>query len=449
MKNAPDDDDEEPATRKDVNVWRPLAFKKASGRASEDVTPADIDETIHRHAEAQQQAALRSQRTDELIEAIHARGGAEKIRELLGQGVDLQAYDKSGDSLLHIAVSCQNTDAIILLLRAGMDPHVKNFDGITPLMAACGGYQTEACGVILADADPDLSFHTVDKIHALHIAAGDYDKTRLVEKLLERGAPPDIEDEKGRTPLWYAIANKLDCAEVICMAGGFRKKDLPALREAIAIPKLYGEVWDYELLLKHAAMLDPEELKKSFPKSGPVLPDEPEEAGIEIFDAVNHSNGESFQFRRFANNMAALQARDFDGQTPLMAALNGNTSIWAVGDLLWNSEAKVRDNAGRTPLHYAVLHVESPGGMIVGSLLQRGWVDPQDICGRTPLMVSVAKCADHLEMLMMKGASLDVKDRLGLTALDIAKIRKSKYAVEKLEQGQRRRKKSADAPAPR
>ncbi|MEZ0223096.1 MAG: ankyrin repeat domain-containing protein [Alphaproteobacteria bacterium] len=447
MQDAPDNDDndDEPVTKKDVKAWRPLAFKKASVRPAADVTAVDIDEAGRRFEEAQRQAEQRRQRTAELIQAIHERKGAEEIRGLLRRGVDLDAYDKQGDSLLHTAVACRSTDAIFLLIEAGMDVHVKNFKGMTPLMAACSGYDAEECGVMLAAVDPDLSFHVADGTHALHLAAGYYKKTRLVEKLLERGVPADIEDARGRTPLWYALASKVDAAEVLCMAGGFREKDMPALKEAITLPKLYGNEWDYDLLLKQAALLNPEELKKSFPKSGPSALRPPDPGGQEVFGEIAHSTGASFQLQKFSDDIGALQARNYDGQTPLMAALNSNISLWATRDLAWKSDARVRDNAGRTPLHYAVRHT-GPGEMIVSVQLTRADVNAQDICGRTPLMISAAKCGEHIDLLLGKGANPDLKDRLGLTALDIAKIRKSDYAVEKLPKS-KQAKKPADSPA--
>lgn len=440
MQNAPDNDDEEPATRKNVSVRRPLAFKKAAIARSEDVTGAGIDEAAERFASAQQKAEERRRNTDALIEAIHARAGAEVLSALIDKGVDFNAYDAGGDSMMHLAVHCRNTTALILLINAGMDVHVKNFDGMTPLMEACRGYEMADCGVILATVDPDLSFHTVDGVHALHIAAYDYKKTRLVEKLLERGVPADIEDKEGRTPLWYALAAKRECMEVLCMAGGFRKKDLPTLREAIAIKSVYSNDWDYDLLLQRAAKHDQSELKKSFPACGQAPVSLPDEAGRELFDKIDHCGGESSPFRKFHHDTAALQARNFDGKTPVMVALGGNTSIWATADLVWESDAKARDNGGRTPLHYAVTHVASSGGYIGGSFMMRGDVNAQDIFGRTPLMVSVSECGDHIDTLISKGADLGLKDKLGLTALDIAKIRKSDYAVEKLTRTKEPRK---------
>jgi ankyrin repeat protein len=446
MSNAEENDDES-VTKKDVKAWRPLAFKKAATR-SEDVTAAEIEETTRRAAEARQQAELRRRRTDELIEAISNGDSIEQMKALLDEGVDFNAYSRNGDTVMHVAVQRRNPGALILLLQAGMDPHVRNFCGVTPLIAAAAGYETAACGVILADADPDLSFHAIDGKHALHIAAREYNKTRLVEKLLERGVPADIEDGEGRTPLWYALACKTDAVEVICMAGGFRKKDMQLLREAMAVKKLYGESWDYEYLLKHVAKLDPQALKDAFPRSGPAAPSLIQPEGRAIFSQIDHSTGSSFQFRPYAGNAGANNARNHDGQTPLMAALNSNVSLWATRDLAYDGVSTARDNAGRTALHFAVRHVH-PGDHIAGVLLSRGAdMDAQDIFGRTPLMVSVAKCGDHIERFVERGANLGLKDLLGLTAMDIAKIRKSDYAVEKLTKKKEPRKPFPGASGP-
>ncbi|TAL38476.1 MAG: hypothetical protein EPN97_04055 [Alphaproteobacteria bacterium] len=445
--STPEENDDEPVTKQAVKAWRPLAFKKAAAPDGE--TAAGIDETMRRLEESNRLAEDRRKRAGELLEAIHNDDSLENIKTLLDQGVDFNAYDEDGDTVMHIAIQRGNTGALILLLQAGMDTHVKNFRGLTPLMAAAAGYKTEACGVILADADPDLSFHTVDGTHALHIAAGEYNKTRLVEKLLERGVPADIEAAGGRTPLWYAVACKTDAAEVICMAGGFRKKDMPALREAIAVKKMYSEPWDYEYLLNRVATLDQQALKDAFPLSGPAAPELIKPEGQAIFAQIDHSTGESFQFRPFAGNAEANNARNHDGQTPLMAALNSSVSIWATQDLVYDCLATARDNAGRTALHFAVRHV-SPGDHIAGILFTRGAdMNAQDIFGRTPLMVSVAKCGDHIERFVERGVNLELKDLLGLTAMDIAKIRKSDYAAEKLGKKKQPKKMAPGASGPR
>lgn len=449
MTDSHPEDDAEQTTKKNVGIKRPLAFNKSAVRRSEEVTAAEIDETARRLAEARRHDELCRKHTDELLIAIRERAPLEKIRHLVEQeDIDLDVHYRNGNGLLHLAVESGNLNALAILINHGLDLHVKNFDGVTPLLAAAGGYDRCDAAVMLADADPDLSVHVYEGIHVLHVAAASFSKTRLVEKLLERGVSPVVEDPDGRTPLFYAIAEKLDCVDVLCAAGGYREKDMNALKEAIAFKKMCGNEWDYEYLLERVGRLDRDKLERDFPKQGPVLPTLPDAATEEVFNVVNN-RGASFRMERFYGKPESLEARNHDGQTPLMALLDGSGDVWAARSAAWSSDRNARDHADRTALHYAVRHTDA--SPIVDSCLSRDTVNATDIIGRTPLMITVERGCNYMDRLMDAGADLSLKDRLGLTVMDIAKVRKSDYAISKLEEEMARRsaKKPANGWAPR
>ncbi len=456
MTKPVNENNDDPVTEKSVTVRRPLAFNKSAIRAAEDVSASEIDETVRKLAEARRHDEARRRReeernrnTKELISAITNRAPPADVRRLLKEeNIDLYTYDDGGNGLLHLAVRYNNLDALAALIDHGLNLHMKNLDGVTPLMVASAGYDTCAAAVMLADADPDLSAHVMEGVHPIHFAACGHNKTRLLEKLLERGVSPTLEDPEGHTPLYHAIFSKRgDAAEVICMAGGFRQQDMPELQKAIAQKQMYCKEFDYDYLLERVGQLDSEALRASFPKSGPRMPPVPDALTEEVFHTAK-GGGSSFRMEKFGGNHEALNKRNHDGQTVLMALLDNWPDVWAARGCNWGSDRSARDNAGRTHLHYAVRHVSCEP--MVDMHLCRETLDAQDMLGRTPLMVTVDGC-NYLERLMRSGADLSIRDRLGLTAKDIAKVHKCDYALDLIEKEEARRKqeRKQGGPAPR
>ena len=368
--------------------------------------------------------------TEALLAAIRENGTARDIEALVeAKDIGHNIRDENGNGLLHLAVRHNNLSALAVLINHGFDLHQKNADGITPLMSASVYQQTCPAAVMLADADPDLSAHTFEGVHVLHVAAERYGMTRLVEKLLQRGAPADVEDPNGRTPLFYALLMRNDCVEVICAAGGFRDKDMPMLKKALEKQDKYGKVWDYDCLLDHVSKLDRAQLLKNFPKQDAVLPRTPDWVTEAIFREVR--GGGSFRMEQFDAAPSAYTAANHDGQSPLMVLLDQGDS-WPARSIRYKSDHKARDNWGRTPLHYAVRRTDT------GPLVEDGlWPEnlaAADLMGRTPLMESVVHCSDYIETLAEEGSDLLHKDLLGLTAMDLAKIRRSDYAQERLQE---------------
>lgn len=429
------DDKQKPPEPRDIHVMRPLAFKKAASRA--EPTAADIDATVQKLQVRRVTEERLRKNTEDFLQAIAGKDTLSLMRTLLKEGIDLDFRDEHGNGLLHKATGERNLVALKLLIRAGADLHAKNADGITPLLAAAACYGMGEAGVLLAGADPDLSVHTVEGYHALHLAAGEYDKTRLVEVMLQRGVPADIRDPEGRPPLLYAVARKREAAEVLCMAGGFHAEDMAFLKEALAIKPQYGDNINFELLLEYAGKQDAAELQKSFPKMDAAVPEPPLWEAEELFDEIRSSDSGHYMYG-YRGTRDTMKARDHDGKTPLMIALashNGSRNA----DALWESDARARDKAGRTPLHHAAEN--ACAGPLKDYLIDRGNVDAQDVFGRTPLMMAViANSSETVEALLEGGADPEVEDRLGLTVYDLVKIHDRKYVEESLPEREERPK---------
>ncbi len=107
------------------------------------------------------------------------------------------------------------------------------------------------------------------------------------------------------------------------------------------------------------------------------------------------------------------------GETPLMiAAIEGDLPL--VKTLVTKNKAMV-DHIGWTPLHYACTkgHLDVAQFLIANGAM----VDSRSLNGTTPLMMAVQSGNEQLvKLLLDKGADLELKNQLGLTAIDIADI---------------------------
>lgn len=420
-----DSKEQKPEEQGEVPIMRPIVFKKA---ASPKASAADVEAAARQLQEKHLSQEKLQQSTQGLIKLIKDKGPVGDMRRLLKSGVDLDSRDEFGNGLVHLATGANNVEALALLIRAGADVHAKNNDGVTALFAAAACYGRDDAGVMLASVDPDLSVHAMEGYHAIHIAAAKYNKTRMVEVMLQRGVPADIKDPEGRTPLFYAIAGKRDAAEVLCMAGGFHPADMSSLKEALAVKPQYGDNIKFDLLLEYAAKQDPLKLKQSFPRMDAQWPEPQLWEAQELFHKLKSSNSNDYMFS-YHGSREILNARDYDGRTPLMVAFT-NHSAQRNADVLWQSDPEARDNAGRTPLHHAAEN--SCSSAMEDYLIDRTRdIDAQDVFGRTPLMMAViANCSQSVEALLKAGADPEIEDCLGLTAYDLVKIHDRKYVED-------------------
>lgn len=107
------------------------------------------------------------------------------------------------------------------------------------------------------------------------------------------------------------------------------------------------------------------------------------------------------------------------GETPLMiASINGDLPL--VKTLVSKNRAQL-DHIGWTPLHYACAkgQLEVAQYLIANGAL----VDSINLGGTTPLMMAVQSGNEYLvKLLLDKGANLQLRNGLGLSAIDIADI---------------------------
>lgn len=121
--------------------------------------------------------------------------------------IDLESSSETGDTLLHVCVHEQNLGATTRLLAVGVEPDMKNHEGVGAIHITCKNGNVEIVEALLSSsADPNLV--RGDGMMPLHIAC-DSGKVDIVKVLIQHGADMNqIVSQQGRyqgfSPLMFA-----------------------------------------------------------------------------------------------------------------------------------------------------------------------------------------------------------------------------------------------------
>jgi ankyrin repeat protein len=131
--------------------------------------------------------------------------GVSTARLLLERGVDVNAREKYGRTSLHYAAFEGRVEVAQVLLDHGANANLETNVGETALhLVSRGEYNFEEHGVGIARMllEHGVDVHARNKFYAtaLHLAAF-RGRPEIVQLLLDHGANPNAENEKGRTPL--------------------------------------------------------------------------------------------------------------------------------------------------------------------------------------------------------------------------------------------------------
>jgi pectate lyase len=393
------------------------------------------------------------------------RGHKEIVELLIAKGADINAKRKgypSGDTLLHSAARAGHKDIIGLLITNGADVNVKNDDNQAPIDIALAANRKDVIDLFVERGAVPSSIHAAarlgvlagvkalleqgvdvnaqdDKgITPLHYAVqGDH--RELVELLIVNGADINSKDKEGYTSLYYAVWNEdKDMVEFLVTKGAdihlVPEKDYPLLnyavwsgdRDIVEILVADGARFDVKdqdgwTAFRYAASQGNRELVEFFVVSG---------ADVSSFHMVA-CMGDLARVESFVEEGADVDIKDELGWTPLHWA--ASTGQEEVAEFLIANGANVNVGAynNRTPLHQAA---QAGWRKLAELFISEGAeVDVKDRRGDTPL--HRAASAGHravVELLIAKGANVNEKGRNGQTPLYRAVQRGHKDVAEVL-----------------
>lgn len=291
--------------------------------------------------------------------ALHEKKNLRVAKLLVAYNADVNAKDDTDITPLHTAVNANNVDLARLLLTHGADVDAKDDDRVTPLHTAANANNVDLARLLLTHG-ADVNAVGEDDQTALHFA----EDVEMVRLLLEKGASVDLRDRFGRTAL-------------------YEKKELQAVRLLIA----YGA----DVNMRDYTGMTPLHLACS----------------KEIAEYL-------------IENGADVNARNENGCTPLRIA-----SSYSLIRVLVEHGADVnsKDILGQSCLH------EAASAQIVQFLIGQGaLIDEKTNSGYTPLF-NFVKLLDSdetnysleiMNILISKGANLDVEDNEGISLLEAA-----------------------------
>ena len=146
---------------------------------------------------------------DNELAAAATAGDADRVREILANGVSPDAQNDGGQSAIALAASRNHVDVVQICLDYGADPNGAGSDP-TPARAACTLAATDALRVLIsAGADPNASHDDGQSLLAGTILAEGTtrkpDYLQVAGMLLEAGADINAADHEGATPLTRAV----------------------------------------------------------------------------------------------------------------------------------------------------------------------------------------------------------------------------------------------------
>ncbi|XP_035874534.1 protein phosphatase 1 regulatory subunit 12A isoform X5 [Phyllostomus discolor] len=171
---------------------------------SEGDTPLDIAE------EEAMEELLQNEVNRQGVDIEAARKEEERImlrdaRQWLNSGhINDVRHAKSGGTALHVAAAKGYTEVLKLLIQAGYDVNIKDYDGWTPLHAAAHWGKEEACRILV---DNLCDMEMINKVGQTAFDVADEDILGYLEELQKKQNLLHSEKREKKSPLIESTAN--------------------------------------------------------------------------------------------------------------------------------------------------------------------------------------------------------------------------------------------------
>jgi cytohesin len=320
------------------------------------------------------------------------------VKYLIRKGANANARDGEGALPLHLAAWMGYGDTLKVFIEdAKQDPNLTDAEGLTPLLLAAQQSQTDACVVLLkAGAKPDAT--DLNGTTILHRAA-ENNKAELINAVAQNIAADAVKklvqtaNIHGMTPLHIAVNNNYDEVVKVLIQHG---ADPNAVDEAANTP------------LHRAASSGLNKIVDMLMSAGASATKSDGHGTTAVHLAA--LNGHNTVLATLARHGADLAAPNELGQTPLICACIGGYSECVRVLLMFSSPEVIlaRDAQGNTALHAAA---EAGHDDIVRSLIQNPNaefdINAQSAEGFTPIMLALKeKHLDTCRVIMAFGGLL-------------------------------------------
>ena len=376
----------------------------------------------------------------ELCETLRAAGADPSLRDRAG----LSAGD-------HAARSGHAELASRLGVRPMQSPAVASDTGTlhagqTPLMIAAERGDLETLKRLLAAGGGEINAGDAQGLTALAHAARS-GRAAAVSALVDAGARVDVQDRAGWSPLGHAVvAGQLEVVRLLLKAGANPRATQGNGRPLLLLAAESKRA-DAVSILAHADA-DPDQ---SSPDGLTPLMAAASANDVESIRALIESGAHAdradkrgrtalwYAASRDAavvipalSTRSILNAADDEGTTPLAAAV-GQGNRKAVDALLkGGADARTTTRNGNSVLHLAA--ADGQVALIPVLIVAHAPIDAVNSQGDTALMLAVkSRCPGCVTSLLAAGASTRVRNKDGLSALDIARLSKDGALVKLLE----------------
>jgi ankyrin repeat protein len=338
-------------------------------------------------------------------------GNSIEILNLLLQKADIKVRDMEGNSLLHMAASRNNIEAVRLLVEKGVAINAQNRRGDTALHLIAANPASLLKVLLDAGANPNIKNGRGDL--PLHIAL------RRLETLSsytnDSGGSTNISSPQG-----YVMDGETTTPRGTLITSLIAKTDV-TLRDQYGMPPLLT-----------ALLARDQESRDLIMAKAPKM-----DLTTQLFEAAASGNT-SVMKSLLAQRPFLVYFRLPDGSTPLhMSALWGTSGVTQIL-LLKGAEVNARDSIGQTPLHRAIsrptgIFLRRSKNMVKLLISNKADASTGDQSGLTPLHRAVVSGDIELVRLLLESnAKVNVSDSNGVTPLMLAIDETTPIAISNL-----------------